>query len=141
MVAPVCGERKPITLSDIMRLVDQYRDEWITSIEVIKDGDAPYDSRVRGQVTGDLHIRIRNLIDLYGYEQFNAGANSISAQFPSEYCQCRKPLWWQDEDAFGKPVNACEVCGKFQSEEDAVRDYEVAMDADADAALTRLQEV
>ena len=48
------------------------------------------------------------------------------------------PLWWQDEDASGRPVDACEVCGKPKDPNQQEREREDAMAADADAAYERL---
>ena len=58
----------------------------------------------------------------------------------SWYCTCPEPMWWWDEDAFGKPIRACEICDKAQSPQDAVADYEAAMAAEADAAYERGRE-
>jgi hypothetical protein len=55
----------------------------------------------------------------------------------SWYCTCPEPEWWLSERSDGTPWKACEICGKGQSETDAVRAYEDAMSERADDAWKR----
>jgi hypothetical protein len=58
----------------------------------------------------------------------------------SWYCTCPEPEWWLDERSDGAPWKACEICGKGQSEADAVRAYEDAMSAAADDTVKASRE-
>jgi hypothetical protein len=55
----------------------------------------------------------------------------------SDDCTCPEPMWWIDEDDHGRPIKACEKCGKWQSFADAVREFEDVQAEEADRQWKR----
>jgi hypothetical protein len=122
----------PVTTRDILYAVQRYGDaEKLYALDPKSwvDGEFPPSVRLR---------EVLELVNKMFINQFNCGIAhgmlvSVITQ-ESDDCTCTVPIWWQNEDAYGRPVQECEICGKGQSDADLAREHENAQADQADMA-------